>query len=612
MRGVRFIIELLPRLLEAYGRFCAKIGSEGFSKPGFYVSTLFFAPAGLYWWRKPVAGWWRRVPARILAYVLMLLAVRVFVAGLWVFFFLTIFGRPIRFAWYRLGFDESREAPRVSRSFFFFLTKLDKAALIFIGVILLVFFLNRDQLMPKEDSDHNYHMAVARQIIDQGGIPARDDWEYAPAGRPHLYPPALHMAIALFAGRAEKIEEGFATLQVLVYPMGIFLTWWFARWLFGARMGLMAAMIFSMDMMAGATMLTVLPSAVVTALMPPAFMCFLTRRKKASIILLTLCLYTHMGVPVMIILGLFVFSARYKGYYGFFKSVLTWSLVWYLPWFLRLLPEIRWLGMPSTAVAEMGGRTIAAYAVGAIMGLLSLQAISVVLAALGLWGLLHFRHPAARFLRCMLLGFLPMLILYGGRFQMHTAPIWTIFAASVVVRFLPQGATSRRIVVLMLCTMIPLPALVVGMPGERAGIRPTVGGGFFALMYVLSPVREDTDFNDLADFITETTAPREIVHVDPAKNYLGDRIVTATGRRVDVGGWAAEVRNSRMLRLVERFRALDINCLFIYENAPVPDELACDRVVPIGRFNIGVRGKTAPLAEQSHPPEKPTEEPDAP
>ncbi|MCD6404255.1 MAG: hypothetical protein J7M19_00335, partial [Planctomycetes bacterium] len=62
------------------------------------------------------------------------------------------------------------------------------------------------------------------------------------------------MAIALFAGSPEKITQGFETLQVLVYPMGIFLTWWFARWLFGARMGLMTALVFSMDMMAGGTM----------------------------------------------------------------------------------------------------------------------------------------------------------------------------------------------------------------------------------------------------------------------------------------------------------------------------------------------------------------------
>ena len=114
-----------------------------------------------------------------------------------------------------------------------------------------------------------------------------------------------------------------------------------------------------------------------------------------TIFLLTLSLYTHLGVPAMIILGLFIYSARHKGYYPFFKSIFMWSFVFYLPWFLRVLPELGWLGMPSTAIAEQGGRTMASCLAGVIMGFLSLQFLSPVVLGLGLWGLKRFRHPAA-------------------------------------------------------------------------------------------------------------------------------------------------------------------------------------------------------------------------
>lgn len=607
MRILRFILEVLPRLLEAVERLCIRIASKGFHKPGFYLSLLFVGAAGVRLWRRPIVRWWKRIPVRVFAYVLMLLGVRFLLKGCWIFLLLVLPGRLFGRVFRVLGFDESREPPELPRTLSFRFGRLDRAALVFIGIILVIFFINRDQLTPREDSDHNYHMAVARQIFDQKRIPRFDDWEYAPAGRPHLYPPALHCAIALFAGRVEKITQGFQTLQVITYPLALLLTWWFIRWLFGPRMGLMGAFIFSMDMMAGFTMVAVLPSAVVTALMPLILMCFLTRRKKATVVLLTLSLYTHTGIPVLLIFGLFLFSVRHGGYYPFFKKVLTWSAVLYLPWILRMLPQLDWLGMPSTRIAGAAGMTPQALIAGAVLGFLSLQAVSLVFLPLQLWGLVRFKHPAAGFLKHLLVGFLPLLILYGGRFWMHTAPFWAVFAASVLVRFLPERATVRRIVILTLCTMIPLPMLAVGHRHGRFRVVPSVGGSTFALAYLISPATDDGDFERLAGFIERHTGPREIVHVDPKKNYLGDRIVAATGRRVDVGGWASEVRSPRMDERVKRYREIDTDCLFIHEHAGVPDELGCDRIEKIGRFSVGIRGKTKPLDEQSHPSETPDE-----
>jgi len=355
-------------------------------------------------------------------------------------------------------------------------------------------------------------------------------------------------------------------------------------------------------------MVAVLPSALVTALLPLILMCFLTRRKVATVVLLTVSLYTHLGLPPLIFLGLFLFAARHRGYFGFFQSVLTWSVVLWLPWFLVvLLPEVSWLGMPSTQIASAGGRTLGAYLVGLIAGMFMLQAINPVFLVLQLWGLKRFKHPAAGFLKHMLVGFLPMLIFYGGRFWMHTGPIWAVFVAAMLLRLLPERATVKRIVMLALCTMIPMPMLFFA-PNLRPRPSLSVGGAAFAVGYAVSPAKEDADFARLAEFIEEHTTPREIVHVDLKKMYLGDRIVHATGRRVDVGGWAAEVRNTAMTAHVNHYRRIDTDCLFVYEDAAVPDALGCNRVVEIGRFRVGVRGKTAALDAQTHPDEAPPAE----
>jgi len=336
-------------------------------------------------------------------------------------------------------------------------------------------------------------------------------------------------------------------------------------------------------------------------------MCFLTRRSRSTIALLTLALYTHIGMSALIFLGLFFFAARHRGYYAFFKKVLTFSFIFYLPWFFRLLDSIHWLGTPSTLIFDQTGRSLASLIQATVMGLLSLQFVNPVFLVLGLIGLRKARHPAMGFMRAMLAGFVPMLISYGGRFWMHTGPLWAVFTAGLFSRWIPENPTRRRVVALLLCTLIPLPLIAINSLNGGKGVKliPNVGGATFSLAYVLTPAKEDADFLRLADFIRRNTSPREIVHVDPARIYLGDRIVVSTGCRVDVGGWSAEVRNQDMADKVAAYRAIDTDCLFVYEKAEIPADLRCDRVEVLGRFNVGIRGKQAPLPDQQHPPEPP-------
>lgn len=70
---IRFVIELLPNLLSAYDRLCRKIASDGFHKPGFYLSTFFAAPLGI--------ARWKRIPARVAGYGFMVGGIIFFCKG---------------------------------------------------------------------------------------------------------------------------------------------------------------------------------------------------------------------------------------------------------------------------------------------------------------------------------------------------------------------------------------------------------------------------------------------------------------------------------------------------------------------------------------------------
>ncbi len=166
-RPIQFLVGLLPWLIGKYEDLLARVAPDGYHKGGFYASTLFTAPLGLHLWRRPIERWWKRIPARFLAYAFLALSVWILVHGFWTFSLFALLGRPARYLAGKLGLDRSRRPPYVPSRLLFTMTRADMAAVLFIGFIVIVFFLNREQLTPKDDSDHNYHMAVARQILEK-------------------------------------------------------------------------------------------------------------------------------------------------------------------------------------------------------------------------------------------------------------------------------------------------------------------------------------------------------------------------------------------------------------------------------------------------------------
>jgi len=88
--------------------------------------------------------------------------------------------------------------------------------------------------------DVNYHMGAIEGMRQAGGLVLWDFWEQAPAGRPHLYPPTLHIAgrLACLLGMS---PWAFVTLlSWAMWPVSLLMTWLLARRLSGERGGLLA------------------------------------------------------------------------------------------------------------------------------------------------------------------------------------------------------------------------------------------------------------------------------------------------------------------------------------------------------------------------------------
>ena len=80
--------------------------------------------------------------------------------------------------------------------FFPHLKKWDYCSIILITLTVFI-LIYRWEMFPKF-IDIYYHFSVVKNFDFVNGLVIHDYWEYAPAGRPHLYPPLFHLIILLF------------------------------------------------------------------------------------------------------------------------------------------------------------------------------------------------------------------------------------------------------------------------------------------------------------------------------------------------------------------------------------------------------------------------------
>ena len=107
------------------------------------------------------------------------------------------------------------------------LSALVIAALSVILFHTVLLILNIENL-PADQKDWSYHLMIARMFVEHKTF-LWDYYEFAPIGRPHLYPPFLHL---LFAA-TNILGMGWVTIQkfygILIYPVSLLSTFFVSR-----------------------------------------------------------------------------------------------------------------------------------------------------------------------------------------------------------------------------------------------------------------------------------------------------------------------------------------------------------------------------------------------
>jgi len=156
--------------------------------------------------------------------------------------------------------------------------------------------------------DTYYHLSVMQGFNTAGGYVANSFWEYAPVGRPHLYPPLIHIIMLLLhkAGLGKIIIARL--FDCLIVPLGFFSIWFVLRGIFNRRRAFFALLIAASVYSFYLSLIVTLP-ATLSVLCGLWSFYFLEKDKRiAGTVFLIFSFYLHVLMPWIITASFLIYS----------------------------------------------------------------------------------------------------------------------------------------------------------------------------------------------------------------------------------------------------------------------------------------------------------------
>lgn len=247
--------------------------------------------------------------------------------------------------------------------------------------------------------DIYYHLSVAVSFENAGGIVLWDFWEFAPVGRPHLYPPLLHSLILLASECVPSLTVA-KLVSFLMFPASQVTLWMFSREIYSRKAGFYAVLLLSSSEQYFQLQAVTSAAALVLVLLPLLFLAFQKNKYIATIILLTACLYTHVGMGPIALFSFALYAVSRKKWKEGLKIIIP-SLLLFIPWGLHLLTHYE--SLSANSPPSGGGLMIFPWILGIIGIYISVKRKK------------EFLIPI-----CILICMIPIAFSYLGRFTGHT------------------------------------------------------------------------------------------------------------------------------------------------------------------------------------------------
>jgi hypothetical protein len=332
-----------------------------------------------------------------------------------------------------------------------FMKKLNAYDLLTLGVIALftlITFLRFD-IYPVF-VDIYYHSSVAVSFEKAGGIVLWDFWEFAPVGRPHLYPPFLHSLMLFFSEFLAPMTVA-KMVSCIMFPASQVTVWLFAREIYSRKAGFYSVLLLSSSEQYFQLQAVTSAAALVLVLIPLIFLAFEKRRHIAAVILLALSLYTHVGMGPIALSSFALYTVVQDRRKDGLKIVIT-SLLLFIPWGLHLLSH----GESLSANSPQSGGSI----------LIFPWILGIIGAYVSIKRKKEFLIPV-----CLLICMIPMAFTYMGRFTGHTI-LPLALLSGIALSHIDDSFTRNQRIGFALASMIifSLFAPTIALPRQQRDI----------------------------------------------------------------------------------------------------------------------------------------------
>ncbi len=217
-------------------------------------------------------------------------------------------------------------------------SRFDLASIIII-VLILIFSLIRFYELPQW-IDAYYHLSVANGFIESGGWIGQDWWSFAPAGRPHVYPPLYHLILVLLMKMGIGGLNAIRLLEVSILPLAFFGLWYTLRALYNPRFSFFSLLTLSGFFPFYTAVSANGPASMAIILGLFAWFFIRFKRPLSAAISLALSFYMHGGMPWIFLISILMLALLYREYRGICLFVSGVSLVAAIPLLYHYLHNI--------------------------------------------------------------------------------------------------------------------------------------------------------------------------------------------------------------------------------------------------------------------------------
>ena len=154
------------------------------------------------------------------------------------------------------------------------------------------------------DNDVFYHMAVAREMVEQNNFIAKERWFESPGGLLQFkYPPLFHWLLVLFSlGGAIDFEIIAVAFQIVFYPFALISSYLLVSHIKDKGTGFIAIILLTLYFPFFGRTHMAIPEALQHSLIPLTFLFYLKHKEKVAGVMMSIMLANHLFDAVFVLL----------------------------------------------------------------------------------------------------------------------------------------------------------------------------------------------------------------------------------------------------------------------------------------------------------------------